>query len=216
MIYFINIVPIEYRKNAILEYEMIDYKLFFQFLESLVNKSEIIQKYYIISISKWADILISEEIFYKYVENIIFIMKNSENNSILLESCLALKNIINQIDKLLKGACEINLFVDKKKLEEIIKNKINWSNILEIVCQVCMNLIPNIKSAEIILSLITLFTGLINKCHFQCDGKILEIIQNSKLLDIINNMKVINTCETILYEVDVYKEDPFFLIEKKP
>lgn len=188
IIYFINIVPIEYKKGTILEYDMIDYKVYFDFLESLITKSDLILKDYIISISRWSEVLISEEVFYKYVDNLYFFLNTSKNNNILLESCLSLKNLINQIDKLLKGSSELNVFIDKKKLETDIKNKINWSQILETVCSVAMNLIPNIKSAETILGLITLFTGLINKCHFQCDGKILNIIQSSKILDIINNM----------------------------
>lgn len=188
IIYFTNIVPIEYKKGIILEYDMIDYKLFFNLLEKLIGKSELILKDYIISISRWSEVLISEEIFYKYIDNLYFFLNTSKNNSILLESCLSLKNLINQIEKLLKGSSELNIFIDKKKLEQNLKNKINWALILERVCSVSMNLIPNIKSSETILSLINLFTGLLNKCHFQCDGKILDIIRNSQLIEIIDNM----------------------------
>ncbi len=188
IIYFTNIVPIEYKKGVILEYNMLDFKLFFDLLENFINKSDLILKDYIISISKWSEVLISEEIFYKYIDNLFFFLNSSKNNSILLESCLSLKNLINQIEKLLKGSSEINIYIDKKKLEQNLKTKINWALILERVCSVSFNLIPFIKSSETILSLINLFTGLLNKCHFQCDGKILDIIKNSRLIDIIDNM----------------------------
>ena len=188
IIYFTNIVPIEYKKGVILEYDMIDFKLFFDLLEKLIGKSDLILKDYIISISRWSEVLISEEIFYKYIDNLFFFLNTSKNNSILLESCLSLKNLINQIEKLLKGSSELNIYIDKKKLEQNLKSKINWALLLEKVCSVSMNLIPFIKSSETILALINLFTGLLNKCHFQCDGKILEIVRNSQLIEIIDNM----------------------------
>jgi len=188
IIYFINIVPIEYKKGVILEYDMIDFKLFFDLLEKLIGKSDLILKDYIISISRWSEVLISEEIFYKYIDNLYFFLNTSKNNTILLESCLSLKNLINQIEKLLKGSSELNIYIDKKKLEQNLKSKINWAIILERVCSVSMSLIPYIKSSETIFALINLFTGLLNKCHFQCDGKILDIIRNSQLIKIIDNM----------------------------
>lgn len=188
IIYFTNIVPIEYKKGVILEYDMIDFKLFFDLLEKLICKSDLILKDYIVSISRWSEVLISEEIFYKYIDNLYFFLNTSKNNTILLESCLSLKNLINQIDKLIKGSSELNIYIDKKKLEQNLKSKINWALLLERVCSVSMNLIPFIKSSETILSLINLFTGLLNKCHFQCDGKILDIINNSQLIQIIDNM----------------------------
>jgi len=188
IIYFTNILPSEYKKNNILEYDMIDYNIFFDLLEKFINKSDLILKDYIVSISRWSDVLISEEVFYKYIDNLYFFLNTSKNNSILLESCLSLKNLINQIEKLLKGSSELNIYIDKKKLEINLKKKINWVFILEKVCSVSMNLIPQIKSSETILALINLFTGLLDKCHFQCDGKILEIIKNSQLIEIIDKM----------------------------
>jgi len=188
VIYFTNIIPIEYKKGVILEYDMIDYKILFGLLEKLIGKSDLILKDYIVSISRWADVLISEEVFYKYIDNLFYFLTTSKNNGILLESCLSLKHLINQIEKLLRGSSEFNIFIDKKKLEQNLKSKINWALILEKVCCVSMDLIPFIKSSETILALISLFTGLLNKCHFQCDGKILDIIRNSQLIDIINNM----------------------------
>ena len=189
IIYFVNIVPGEYKRGAILVHDMLDYRIFFDLLEKLIFKSDLILRDYILSISKWAEILISEEIFCKYIDNLYMFLITNMNFNILLETCLSLKNLINQIDKLLKGTSELNVFVDKKKLEENLKEKINWSKILEAVCTVTMKLLPLIKSAEIILSLINLFTILVNKCHYQCDGKILQTIKDSKFIEIINNME---------------------------
>lgn len=189
VIYFINIVPSEYKKGVILEYNMLDYRIFFDLMEKLLFKSDLILRDYILSISKWSEILISEEIFFKYIDNLYMFLITNMNYDILLEACFSLKNLINQIDKLLKGNNELNVFVEKKKLEENIKEKINWSKILEAVCNVTMKLIPYIKSAEILLSLINLFTILVNKCHYQLDGKILQTIKDSKLIEIINNME---------------------------
>jgi hypothetical protein len=119
----------------------------------------------------------------------MYFLKNSKNNVILLECCLALKNVITQFDTLAKpGYYTLNMHVDKRKLEENIRTRVNWGEVLTTVSTVCLGFMCNVKSAELMLSLINLFTFLLQKCHFQCDGKIIEIIQNSKFTEIIQKL----------------------------
>lgn len=184
----VNLLPQLYKLNVIKETEMIDYAKFFNFVESLVNKNEILLKRYIVTISKWVDVLISYNVIYTYIDNLILFLTNSRNNVILLECCLAVKIIIAQIDKQLKGSSELNIISDKTTLENNVKTKINWSLLLSVISSVCLGLLPNVKSSELLLSLVNLFTILIQKCHFQCDGKILDVIQNSKITDVIQNV----------------------------
>jgi hypothetical protein len=189
IIYFVNLLPGLYKNGVISEVEMIDYSKFINYVESILNKSEILMKKYIVTISKWCEVFITSDQIFNYFENLLFFLKNSKNNVILLECCLAIKNIVTQFDNFLKpGYQTLNMQVDKRKLEENMRNKINWGDVLTSVSTVCLSFISNVKSAELMLVLINLFTGLLQKCHFQCDGKIIEIIQNSKFTEIIEKL----------------------------
>lgn len=84
------------------------------------------------------------------------------------------------------------MFTDINKLNESIKSNINWSELLIIVTKVIMKVLDSSNdssgiSAEMTINFIQLLTSLIEKCHFQCDGKIIDIIQMSNLSDIISN-----------------------------
>lgn len=111
-------------------------------------------------------------------------MAISKNNFILCESCLALKIIINNLDKHVKENKKFSVFEDKDKLKENIKSKINWAEALKIVSKVGLNIIN--LSPDILLIIINLFTSLIEKCHYQCESNLLDIIQSSSLLQIIS------------------------------
>lgn len=127
--------------------------------------------------------------------------------SILVEGCFALANIIIKIDNYLIFIEKNSSFskplilsksVDVKSLIDKIKQNINWSDILIIVSKILFCVILENKndsscidnnnkySAEIIIHLIKLTTLLINKCHFQCQGEILNVLKNSKLNDIMH------------------------------
>ena len=107
-----------------------------------------------------------------------------KNNLLLCESCIALKIIINNLDKHLKENKKFLVFEDKQKLQENIRIKINWAEVLKIVSRVGLNIIN--LSPDILLTIVNLFTLLIEKCHFQCESSLLDTIQSSSLLQIIS------------------------------
>jgi hypothetical protein len=189
VIIFVNIIPGLYRNGTIKEVQMIDCEKYFNYIEQISRKSEMILQRYILTISKWADVLISNDSMFKYLENIIFLLHNCKKNLILLECCLALKTIITTLDKYTKSVSSgLSLSINRDKVLEDIKTKINWSDLLVIVSRICWSFMNQVKSAELILSLIGLFNILIQKCHYQCDGQIIEAIKNSQILDIINSV----------------------------
>ena len=58
---------------------MIDYRFFFDLMEKNLQKSDLILRDYILSISKWSEILISEEVFFKYVDNLYMFLLTNKN-----------------------------------------------------------------------------------------------------------------------------------------
>ncbi len=118
------------------------------------------------------------------MHHLLEILSVSKNNIILCESCLALKIVINNLNKHVKENKKFLVFEDKDKLKENIKSKINWADALKIVSKVGLNIIN--LSPDILLIIINLFTSLIEKCHYQCESSLLDTIQSSSLLQIIS------------------------------
>ena len=84
---------------------------------------------YIVSLSKWSILLISNEDIIKYINNLSNLLSNTKNVYILLESCLCLKNILKNIDVLMVKNESINTYTSKDNLINTIKSKIDWSNL---------------------------------------------------------------------------------------
>ena len=185
----INLIPELYKSGIIYITEMIDTKKYISYIYSFIQKSNLILKKYIITLSKWSVILISNEIIFDYINNLINFIENYNNNYILIESCLCLKTILDSIDKMMSSNENINTTINRELYSNLIKTKINWSNLLCLVSNLLCNIIPKIKSSELIVSLVKFFTSLIKKCHYQNNGEILNTIKNSKLIEITSNNK---------------------------
>ena len=50
-------------------------------------------------------------------------------------------------------------------------------------------ILPKIENSELLVALIEFFTSLIEKCHVQNEGNIIDTIKNSKLIELMNNFK---------------------------
>jgi hypothetical protein len=50
-------------------------------------------------------------------------------------------------------------------------------------------ILPKIENSELLVALIEFFTSLIEKCHVQNEGNIINTIKNSKLVELMNNFK---------------------------
>ena len=191
IIFFVNLLPNLHKQGVITESDMIDFNKFLSYIETMINKSEIIMKKYIVTISKWSEILLSNDLLFSYLGNLLIFLNGSKNNIILLECLLALKNILSIIDKFSKNNFQqltlINLSVDSNKLQDSVRYQVDWGSMLTTVSNVCFDLMSNLKSAELLLALVNLLTALIQKCHYQCDGKIVDIIRNSKFREILLN-----------------------------
>ncbi len=186
---FVNLIPNLYKYGSISEMDIIDYTKFIQFIESHLISSDIFVKKYIVTITRWSEVLISNDLIFNYIENLLFFLKNSQNNLIIIETMLAFKIIISHLDRILKtGQQNFNIHVDKNKLEMMIQKTVNWGDLIYTVSKVCLGWIHNIKSAELLLAIINLFTMLIQKCHYQCEGKIVEIIRDSGFPQVIQNL----------------------------
>ena len=182
---------------------MIDTTKYISYIYSFIQKSIIILKKYIITLSKWSAILISNEIIFEYINNLInFIQNYNNNNYILIESCLCLKTILDSIDKMMLSNENINTIINRNLYSNLLKTKINWSNLLCLVSNLLSNILPKIKSSELIVSLVRFFTSLIKKCHYQNNGEILNSIKNSKLIEITSENK--NEFTENVY-IDMYK-----------
>ena len=199
----INLIPELYKSGIIYITEMIDTTKYISYIYSFIQKSIIILKKYIITLSKWSAILISNEIIFEYINNLInFIQNYNNNNYILIESCLCLKTILDSIDKMMLSNENINTIINRNLYSNLLKTKINWSNLLCLVSNLLSNILPKIKSSELIVSLVRFFTSLIKKCHYQNNGEILNSIKNSKLIEITSENK--NEFTENVY-IDMYK-----------
>lgn len=186
---FINLLPSLYKIKVISIDDMIDYTKYIGFIEQLLSKSELMVKKYIVTICKWCPLLISNETIFNYINNLVVFLSNSKNEYILIEICLSIKIILDSLDKQMnQGLDNLNVLINKDYYTNLIKTNINWCNLLCLVSQILMIVLPNIQSSELLVSLIKFFTSLIQKCHFQCDGKIVDSIQNSKLIEITSNI----------------------------
>ena len=199
----INLIPELYKSGIIYITEMIDTTKYISYIYSFIHKSNIILKKYIITLSKWSVILISNEIIFEYINNLInFIQNYNNNNYILIQSCLCLKTILDSIDKMMLSNENINTIINRDLYSNLLKTKINWSNLLCLVSNLLSNILPTIKSSELIVSLVKFFTSLIKKCHYQNNGEILNSIKNSKLIEITSENK--NEFTENVY-IDMYK-----------
>ena len=185
----VNTIPNLYKKNIISITEMIDIPKYLSFIEKYVTKSEIMLRAYIVSLSKWSILLISNEDIIKYINNLNNLLSNTKNVYILLESCLCLKNILKNIDLLMVRHESINTYTSKDNLINTIKSKIDWANLFCKVTEIMNYILPKIESTELLVSLIQFFTSLIEKCHVQNEGNIINTIKNSKLIEIMTNSK---------------------------
>ena len=185
----VNTIPNLYKKNIISITEMIDVPKYINFIEKYVTKSEIMLREYIVSLSKWSILLISNEDIIKYINNLNNLLSNTKNVYILLESCLCLKNILKNIDLLMVKNESINTYTSKNNLINTIKSKIDWANLFCKVTEIMNYILPRIESTELLVALIQFFTSLIEKCHVQNEGNIINTIKNSKLIEMMTNSK---------------------------
>ena len=185
----VNTIPNLYKKGVISITEMIDIPKYLSFIEKYATKSELMLRAYIVSLSKWSILLISNEDIIKYIHNLNNLLSNTKNVYILLESCLCLKNILKNIDSLLIRQESINTYTSKDNLINTIKSKIDWSNLFYKVTEIMNFILPKIENSELLVSLIEFFTSLIEKCHVQNEGNIINTIKNSKLVEIMTNFK---------------------------
>ena len=117
------------------------------------------------------------------------LLSNTKNVYILLESCLCLKNILKNIDLLMVKNESINTYTSKNNLINTIKSKIDWANLFCKVTEIMNYILPRIESTELLVALIQFFTSLIEKCHVQNEGNIINTIKNSKLVEMMTNSK---------------------------
>ena len=185
----VNTIPNLYKKGVISITEMIDIPKYLSFIEKYATKSELMLRAYIVSLSKWSILLISNEDIIKYINNLNNLLSNTKNVYILLESCLCLKNILKNIDILLVRQESINTYTSKDNLINTIKSKIDWSNLFYKVTEIMNYILPKIENSELLVALIEFFTSLIEKCHVQNEGNIINTIKNSKLVELMNNFK---------------------------
>ena len=187
---FVNLLPFLYKNRIISINDMIDSSKFISFMEKLLTKSDLLLRRYILTLSKWSVILISNETVFQYFNNLILFISNTKNDYILIESCLCMKSIIDTIDKQMSNKNEsINTIVDKETFLVLLKSKINWGNLLILVTNILGAILPKIQSSELIVSLVKFFTSLIQKSHYQNSGEILTVITKSKLMEIMSNCK---------------------------
>ena len=88
----VNTIPNLYKKSIISITEMIEIPKYLSFIEKYATKSELMLRAYIVALSKWSILLISNEDIIKYINNLNNLLSNTKNVYILLESCLCLKN----------------------------------------------------------------------------------------------------------------------------
>ena len=125
----VNTIPNLYKKSIISITEMIEIPKYLSFIEKYATKSELMLRAYIVALSKWSILLISNEDIIKYINNLNNLLSNTKNVYILLESCLCLKNILKNIDILLVRHESINTYASKDNLINTIKSKIDWRNL---------------------------------------------------------------------------------------
>ncbi len=189
---FLNIVngiPNLYQKGIISITKMIDIPKYLSFIEKYAPNNELMLRSYIVSLSKWSILLISNEDIVKYINNLTNLLSNTKNVYILLESCLCLHNILKNIDYLMVRHENIYTFTSKDNLINTIKYKIDWSNLFYKVTEIMNFILPKIESSELLVALIEFFTSLIEKCHVQNEGNIINTIKNSKLIELMSNFK---------------------------
>ena len=185
----VNSIPNLYQKGIISINEMIEIPKYLSFIEKYAPNNELMLRSYIISVSKWSILLISDEYIIKYINNLNNLLSNTKNVYILLESCLCLQNILKNIDNLMVRHTNINTFTSKDNLINTIKTKIDWSNLFCKVTEIMNFILPKIESSELLVALIEFFTSLIEKCHVQNESNIINTIKNSKLIELMSNFK---------------------------
>ena len=186
----INLIPSLYKTNVITITEMIDASKYITFIEKHISNSNLILKKYIISLSKWSSILISNEKIFQYINNLIIILSKFDTNSVddylIIETCLSLKSIFDSMDSLLQNKENINLTINKTNFNHLIETNINFNDLFLITSNILYKILPKIESSELIVTLIKFFSLIIKKINIQNNN---VIIINSKLLQITFNPK---------------------------
>ena len=185
----VNTIPNLYQKGIISITKMIEIPKYLSFIEKYAPNNELMLRAYIISLSKWSILLISNEDIIKYIHNLNNLLSNTKNVYTLLESCLCLKNILKNIDYLMARHENINTFTSKDNLINIIKSKFDWGNLFCKITEIMNFILPKIESSELFVALIEFFTSLIEKCHVQNEGNIINTIKNSKLIELMTNFR---------------------------
>ena len=185
----VNSIASLYQKKIISITELIDTHKYLSFIEKFAPENQLMLRSYIIALSKWSILLISNENIINYINNLNNLLSNTTNTYVLLESCLCLQNIIKNIDHLMDRQENINTFTNKTNLIKTIKTKINWGDLFCKVTEIMNCILPEIKTSELLVALIEFFTSLIEKCHLQNDGNIINTIKNSKLIEMMSNLK---------------------------
>ena len=178
------------KTNVITITEMIDASKYITFIEKHISNSNLILKKYIISLSKWSSILISNEKIFQYINNLIIILSKFDTNSVddylIIETCLSLKSIFDSMDSLLQNKENINLTINKTNFNHLIETNINFNDLFLITSNILYKILPKIESSELIVTLIKFFSLIIKKINIQNNN---VIIINSKLLQITFNPK---------------------------
>ena len=144
---------------------------------------------FIISISKWSSLIISNGDIIKYIKILNNLLIHNNNIYILLETCFCLNNIIKNIDNLYLKKIKINILINKDYLNQIIKTKIDWYNIFYNMTEIIYSIIFKTENIEIIKTLFELLTSLIEKCILKDSINFLDFIKKSKLLEMMIKTK---------------------------
>ena len=185
----VNTIPYLIENNAISIIKNIDFTKFLLFIEKYSGKSEIMLRTFIISISKWSSLIISNGDIIKYIKILNNLLIHNNNIYILLETCFCLNNIIKNMDNLYLKKIKINILINKDHLNQIIKTKIDWYNIFYNTTEIIYSIIFKTENIEIIKTLFELLTSLIEKCILKDAINFLDFIKKSKLLEMMIKTK---------------------------
>ncbi|MCQ2816610.1 MAG: hypothetical protein MJ252_05005 [archaeon] len=190
MINFINVMPYLYKQKYISITDMIDANEFISFVEKFADKSIIMLKRYIISLSKWSIILISNETIFEYINKLFMLISNIKDTYVLVECFLCINSILDTLDKKMNSNNDsINTAINKETYMDKMKTSVNWSNLLCSTTNILEQMLPKIESTELIMALVKFFTTLVEKCLYQSGGEIINIFSQSKLFEITLNPK---------------------------
>jgi len=153
---------------------------FLTFLEEQITSTQIpmhsyiLQRRYIILITKWIE-LIQEENILKYLANITKIMTNTDQLVLKFHACLAMKLILDFPSGKSSDQSETNTTLrDIKKL-------INYEELLTSSAKVIIHVFTCFNSAKVVWTMMNLLTLLIEKCQYRCNANIIQILELASL-----------------------------------